>query len=276
MKKYSGKADTGMVVDIHVHCYPDEVAERSVTARSKKFRIVPATDGTVGGLKKSMAAAGVDVSVMQPIAMKPGQTVKMNRWSLAAMDSSVLSFGTIHPDFPEWRQEIKWLSENGFKGVKFHADCQGYTADDPKMLRLYEAVAGEGLIILLHSGEDRAFTHPFLCTPKRIAVILDTFPGAKVIAAHMGGYRHWDETENYLLGRDIYLDTAYSLHELGNERLKRIISQHGADKILLGTDSPWRDPALDIAIIKALDTDAEDINGILGNNAARLLGLKRG
>lgn len=263
-----------MVVDIHVHCYPDEVAERSITARSKKFRILPATDGTVNGLRKSMQAAGINVSVMQPIAMKPEQTVKMNRWSLEAMDTDVISFGTIHPDFPDWKQEIKWLAENGFRGVKFHADCQGYTADDPKMLRLYEAVAAEGLVILLHSGEDRAFTYPFLCTPKRIAVILDTLPGATIIAAHMGGYRHWDEMENYLLGREVCLDTAYSLHELGNERLERIIKQHGAGRIMLGTDSPWRDPALDISIIRSLDISTGDRDNILGSNAARLLNLQ--
>lgn len=262
-----------MVVDIHVHCYPDKVADKSISARSNKFGILPVTDGTVHGLKKSMQAAGVGLSVMQPIAMRPGQTVKMNRWSLENEEAGVMSFGTIHPDFPDWKQEIRWLAGNGFKGVKFHADCQGCTADDPKMLKLYEAIINEGLVILLHSGEDRAFKAPFLCTPKRIAVILDTFPGATVIAAHMGGHRHWDEMENYLLGRDVYMDTAYSLHELGSERLEDIISQHGADKIMLGTDSPWRDPALDIAIIKALKLPSEDIDGILGNNAARLLKL---
>ena len=264
-----------MVIDIHVHCYPDEVAERSILVRSKKFKIEPATDGTVSGLKKSMLKAGVDLSVMQPIAMKPEQTVKMNRWSANFKEGGVISFGTIHSDYPDWKQEIKWLAREGFKGVKFHADCQGYYADDKKMLDIYSAVLEAGMIILLHSGEDRAFKAPFHCTPERIGNILDTFEKAPIIAAHMGGYSYWDEAERHLLGRDIYLDTAYSIHEMGVERAENFIKQHGIDKILLGTDSPWRDPALDIELIKSFNMTGEEIDGILGNNAAKLLEISR-
>jgi uncharacterized protein len=57
-------------------------------------------------------------------------------------------------------------------------------------------------------------------------------------ASHMGGYRYWDDVEKFLLGRDIFFDTAYSIHELGVERAEKFIKQHVADKILFGTDSP--------------------------------------
>jgi len=262
-----------LIIDIHVHCFPDEVASRSVSIRSKMFRITPVIDGTVQGIKTSMIESGVDVCVLQPIAMKPEQTVKMNRWAINLRDKRVISFGTIHPDFPNWRQEIKRLAQEGIKGVKFHADCQGYYVDDTHMLRIYEAVFKEGLIALFHSGVDRAFSEPFYCTPARLRKVLDAFPGAPIIAAHMGGYRYWDETEKHLISRDIYFDTAYSIHELGIERAEKLIKQHGAEKILFGTDSPWRNQATDISLIKSLNLDHEAIDGILGNNAKRLLGM---
>lgn len=260
-----------MIIDIHTHCYPDEVAHRSISARSKKFAITPVTDGTFNGLKNSMQKSGVDLSVLQPIALKPQQTIKMNRWALNNRDESIISFGTIHPDFLDINKEIEWLVDEGFKGVKFHADCQGYYVDDPHMLKIYEKVLNSGLIILFHAGIDRAFREPFLCTPSKLRNVVDTFSGATMIAAHMGGYRYWDEVEEYLIGRDIYLDTAYSLHELGEERSVKFIKEHGADKVLFGTDSPWRLQSLDISLIKSLDLEIEEINAILGENAKRIL-----
>lgn len=242
-----------MIIDIHIHCYPDEVAERSVSVRAEKFGIKPELDGTVGGLKAAMKESGTDIGVLQPIAIKPEQTVKMNRWAASVSDDKVISFGTIHPDYADWKNEIRWLSDNGFKGVKFHADCQGYLADAPHMLDIYNEVFCAGLMILFHSGVDRAFTEPFNCTPERLEKILNTFPGAKIIAAHMGGFDYWDSVEKYLLGRDIYLDTAYSIPIMGKERAEKFIQLHGADKVLLGTDAPWSSQLKDIALIRSLN-----------------------
>jgi predicted TIM-barrel fold metal-dependent hydrolase len=260
-----------MIIDIHIHCYPDDVADRSTTARSQKFRIKPKTDGTIAALKASMAKAGVNLGVLQPIAMKPEQTIKMNKWAATRNEEGVISFGTVHPDFCDWKNEISRLAAQGFKGIKFHADCQGYFADDPHMLNIYEEVFNAGLIILFHSGLDRAFTEPFHCTPLRLSKVLDTFPGATMIAAHMGGFEYWDDVEKYLLGRDIYLDTAYSIPVMGKERTEKFIKQHGAEKVLFGTDSPWSDQAEEIARIRTLNLQMDEINGILGNNAKRIL-----
>jgi hypothetical protein len=55
-----------MIIDMHVHCYPNEVAAKSISARSQKFGIIPQTDGTLKGLKLSMARAGVALCVLQP------------------------------------------------------------------------------------------------------------------------------------------------------------------------------------------------------------------
>lgn len=44
----------------------------------------------------------------------------------------------MNPDYDDWLNEIKWLEAEGFKGVKFHADYQGYFVDDLCMLNIYE------------------------------------------------------------------------------------------------------------------------------------------
>lgn len=262
-----------MIIDIHTHCYPDDVAKRSVEVRSQRFHIPPVADGTVGGLKQKMQESGTDMAVMHPIALKPEQTEKMNRWAKAHMDDKVMCFGTLHPDYENWRDELKWLTDNSFKGIKFHADCQGYYADDIHMMHIYEAVFKAGMIGLFHCGTDLAFTSPYRCTPKRMRNVADAFRGANIIAAHMGGFRCWDDSEEYLVGENIYLDTTYSVHELGAERAVKMINRHGAEKVLFGTDSPWRRQIDDIALIKSFDLSQYEIAGMLGENAKKLLGL---
>lgn len=71
---------------------------------------------------------------------------------------------------------------------------------------------------------------PCHCPPERLKKVIDAFPGAPIIAAHMGGYGCWSQVEEFLLGRDIYLDTSYSFFDLGPERMKEIIKGHGAKK----------------------------------------------
>lgn len=111
------------------------------------------------------------------------------------------------------------------------------------------------------------------CTPLRLKKVLDAFPGSTIIAAHMGGYRYWDEVEKHLIGKDLYLDTTYSIEELGNEGMERLIKAHGLQKILFATDSPWSDLAKEIANIKSLNLGKEELDGILGGNARRILNL---
>jgi predicted TIM-barrel fold metal-dependent hydrolase len=57
------------------------------------------------------------------------------------------------------------------------------------------------------------------------------------------------------------------------EQFLRIVKNHGADKILFGTDSPWSRADEEIASIRALPLSEDEKSAILGGNAARLLTL---
>ena len=57
------------------------------------------------------------------------------------------------------------------------------------------------------------------------------------------------------------------------EQLYRIVSRHGWQRILLGSDCPWESAADAIADIRALSLPKEQEEGILGGNAAALLNL---
>jgi predicted TIM-barrel fold metal-dependent hydrolase len=262
-----------MIIDIHTHCFPDELAAKAIPLLSEKAGISAFLDGTLKQLKKSMSDAGISVSVLQPIATKPDQTTGVNRWAVSVQDDNIISFGTVHPEFFGWKDEIRRLSEASIRGVKFHPEYQDFFVDDPKLFPIYESLVDLGFIILFHAGVDLGYSYPYHCTPCRLKKVLETFPDATIVAAHMGGYRYWDEVERHLMGKNLYLDTSYSIEELGNDGAEKIIKTHGAQKILFGTDSPWLDQSKEVSLIKSLKLSDDEINGVLGGNAKCLLNL---
>lgn len=260
-----------MIIDIHTHCFPDEVAYKTIPILAENGGVNPSSDGTISGLKASMENANIQISVLQNIATKPRQTIPINRWAASVQSDSIISFGTIHPDFVDWKEEIEWLKKSDIKGIKFHPDYQSFFVDDEKMFPIYEKIFELGLIILFHAGLDIGLPEPYHCTPEKLKKVLTTFNGGKIIAAHMGGYKYWNDVEEYLLGRDIYLDTSYSYPDLEQDKMERIIKGHGVDKILFGSDSPWKDQKKEVQNIKSLNLNKEDFDMILYKNSQKLL-----
>jgi predicted TIM-barrel fold metal-dependent hydrolase len=262
-----------MIIDIHTHCFPDILAPKAISFLAKKGNVSPFADGTLAKLKKLMAEAKVDKSVILPIATKPEQTPVINRWAKDVSDHQIINFGTLHPDFSKWQDEIKWLQEQGIKGIKFHPEYQNFFVDEPRIFRFYEKIFDAGLIIIFHAGIDVGFPDTCHCTVKRLKKVIDSFSGAVIIAAHMGGYNLWEEVSEVLVGKNIYFDTSFSFHKLGAANMKKIIRAHGADKILFGTDSPWTKPGTEIQNLKSLNLSSEELRLILGDNAKRILNL---
>lgn len=262
-----------MVIDFHVHCFPDELAKRAVSSLSQCGGVKPATDGTVAGVRESMRRSGIDGSVIQSIATRPSQAGSITSWSKSIQAGDIFPFSSIHPASEKWREEITMIKEYGIKGIKFHPDYQEFFVDEPFMLPIYEHIFNCGLIVVFHAGVDIGLPPPVHCTPLMLRGVVRRFGGARVVAAHSGGFRCWDDVEKYLLGEDILLDTSYSIGWMDESQAIRIIKGHGHDKILFATDSPWADQGIELQKLKALKLGSEAEDAILYRNAARLLGL---
>ncbi|MGB9792563.1 MAG: amidohydrolase family protein [Thermacetogeniaceae bacterium] len=262
-----------MVIDFHTHCFPDELARRAIPLLASRAKIKPHVDGTVTDLCRSMRKAGIFLSVVQPVATRPQQVRKINEWARGNQRRELLFFAAFHPDLERPFEEIKRIKDQGFKGIKLHPDYQEFFVDEERMFPIYEAIFNEELIILFHAGVDVGLPPPVHCTPKRLANVLRLFPGGKVIAAHMGGYLCWDEVERELLGKEVFFDTSFSFCKLGKERMRRMILEHGPEKILFATDSPWTDQSEEVANIRSLGLPEDLTQKILGLNAASLIGF---
>lgn len=262
-----------MIIDIHTHAFPDALAQRAVTTLAARAGVPAYTDGTCASLVAAMRRAGVDRAVVAPIATKPTQARTITEWAIAVNRQypELICFGSIHPAQEDWAAEIDRLVAAGIAGVKFHHDYQQTFVDAPALLPIYRALADVGLIVLFHAGVDIGLPPPVHCPPERLARVLDAVPSLIAIGSHMGGYAQWEEVERCLVGRELYLDTSYSLTALGMERMTALITAHGAERILFGTDSPWTEHAAELANIRALPLAPAAIDAILGGNAKRLL-----
>lgn len=273
-----------MVVDFHTHCFPDSLALRAIPKLAAASGIRPHLDGTASGLRHSMREAGISLSVVQPVATRPQQVRKINAWAAeqeairrsARQPEQLLFFGSLHPDLEDWREEIRRIRRDGLLGIKLHPDYQGFFVDEERMWPIYEALLQEGLIILFHAGVDIGLPPPVHCTPERLARVLSRFPGGRIVAAHMGGFRQWESVVRHLVGKDIYFDTSFSFAELGAAGMSRLIRDHGPEKVLFGSDSPWTSQKESLTAIQHLDLPPDDRERILYRNALALLSLLPG
>lgn len=286
-----------MIIDIHTHAFPDKVASKAMETLEAMYGVKASSDGTVDALLAQMVKSGVDISVVLAVSTAPRQVVSINTWVSSlyqlgdAPRNPFIGFGTIHPQFEGYRDEIQRMKELGIKGVKFQPSFQEFYPDDERMFPVYEELIKAGLIILFHAGDEIKPVENIYSTPERLARTFDAMQGeisscdyrvrtgdkqrstAKIVIAHLGGYRMWDQVEEHLLGRDLYFGTSYVFGHLDSTRAARIIQSHGIDRILFGSDFPFSQQQTDIQAILELDITQEEKESILSSNASLLLGL---
>lgn len=260
------------IIDFHTHAFPDRIAAGALEALSKTSgSVVPQFDGTAGGLTAYAEENGIDHCVVLNIATNEKQQRNVNDFAISVNKGRIISFGSVYPYSESAFEELDRIKAMGLKGIKLHPDYQEFFVDDERLFPLYSHIAKLGLITVFHAGHDIGIFEPVHCSPERLAAILPYFGGVPVVAAHFGGYLQWYAVEEYLIGRDVYLDTAYSYSKMPYLHAKRIVEKHGADKILLGSDLPWCNTVDEIKFVDALGLSDTNRAKVLYENAARLL-----
>lgn len=176
-----------MIIDFHTHMFPHILAERALLKLSVDNRIEPYTDGTYEGLYASQKEAGIDCTVVLPIVTKPSQFRTVNGFASNYLEGEVISFGSMHPASPDWRDELKELKAMGFKGVKLHPDYQELYFNDILCKRAAAYASELGLIITVHAGVDPKCPEDVHCTPQMAAELIGDVRPEKLVLAHLGG-----------------------------------------------------------------------------------------
>ena len=266
-----------MRVDVHTHVWPDRIADAVAGNMEADLGFTPIAANTVAGIKAHMAASGVDKSVVLGVAARADQVRAANDWLISIADDNLVPFGAVHPDLADKGGEIRHLREHGVKGIKMHPVINGFYPDDPQWFPVYEEL-GEDMTLAIHAGRlpHQGADAPLYAAPERIANIVRRFPRLKVIALHLGGFYMLDEAERELMGHEnVLVDTTWppSIRELTADTLTAIIGKHGAHKVCFGTDYPLVDMGSESDYLASLPLTSGQVEGILGENARRFIGL---
>ncbi|MCD8390420.1 MAG: amidohydrolase family protein [Firmicutes bacterium] len=265
-----------MLIDFHTHIFPPRIAPRAVASlkagvkRETGGDSVNYTDATYDGLLRSMDENGVDISVVMPIVTNPEKPDGVNDYAKNVRNGRVVSFASVHPMQKDAPDAVKRIREYGFIGIKMHPEFQHCYIDSKESMAVLKAAEREGLYVTLHAGADIGMPPPVHCTPKRLKNALSELKGDRIIAAHLGGWRQWDDVEEYLVGTPIYMDTAFIADYIDPAQCARIIKTHG--RILFGSDSPWEEPRYTLEFLMSLGLDGEIIEKIKHKNAEEILG----
>jgi hypothetical protein len=267
-----------LIIDFHTHIYPEWVAAKILPAAKRKLKVAVPGTGSPEDLRRMMQAAGVAGSVLLPLAKGREDVSSLNDWvrSVSGESEELTAFGAVHPFMPDLEAELDRLANWGVKGVKMMPLLQEVYPDDPRCARLYEALIERKMILVAHAGRDPLDRQEVFGTPDRFARTIECYPDLRLVLAHLGGLRMWDDVRRHLLsaGGNVYFDTAYVSFYMGREEMGELIRDIGPERVIFGSDYPWEKPGKAAEIIKSLELcDAEE-QAILSKNAAKLLGIE--
>jgi hypothetical protein len=258
-------------------------------------------DPTGDGVIAAMEEAGIDFTLICMVddagypGLRPESVQKGNRMVGAAAarhPGRIAALCGIDPRRPEARDMLKQsIEEYGVSGMKYHPDY-GFDPTCPESYRVLEILAEHRGILLSHTGPLMPPSRPRFSDPMRLADLAVDFPEITVIAAHMGAvdWRPWANLAVFqpnLYGDLAMWDTlAFRHYDLFCRELRTIIDMVGPSKVLFGSDSPVypiAEPLRNwVRLFQDLPARApegarfmkEEVDAILGGNAAALLGLK--
>ncbi|MCH5202202.1 MAG: amidohydrolase family protein, partial [Oscillospiraceae bacterium] len=186
-----------MIIDFHTHTFPDKIAEKTIAYLAQKGNVTPYREGTLSSLKESMKKAGIDYSVVLPVATSKSQVESINRTALNLNNKDgIIYAGAIHPESENIEDILDGIKNAGLFGIKIHPDYQGAYFDDIRYIKIMEAAAKRDLITVTHAGFDVGYPDDIHCTPDHILNVLNSLNGLidnKLVLAHLGSCDNPDE-----------------------------------------------------------------------------------
>lgn len=261
------------IFDAHVHVFPEKIAEKATLATGDYYGVKMYSTGNIENINKELEKGIITKCLIHSTATRPDQVEHINDYiaGLVSENEKFVGFGTMHAGYEKIKEETDRIISLGLLGIKLHTDFQGFAIDDESAFPIYEAARGR-LPILFHVGDKKSD----LSAPEKVARICELFPDLTVIAAHLGGYSVWDRAEECLVGKykNLYFDASSSIDFMDLTQAKRIIKNHGTDKVLFGSDFPMHNPEGTIEKLLSLGFSKRDNDKILYKNAEKLLKIK--
>lgn len=279
-----------MIVDAHCHIMPPSFADRreELAACDATFaEILASPSARIADAPKLLEAMERD-GVGHAVVMGMGWSdydiaVEANDYLIEAVSANpgrLTGFASVNPAWGERAvAELQRCANAGLRGIgELHPDTQGFDITDAGLMAPVMGLArGLSLPVLIHCSEPAGHRYPGKgkTTPDKIWRFIENFPDNAIICAHWGGglpfYSLMPEVAAAL--SNVYFDSAASPFLYRPEIYPAVASLVGAERILFATDYPLMRQARPLAEVAGQPLSEGDRRRILGENAARLLGL---
>lgn len=258
--------------DAHAHIYPGKIAEKATAAVGAFYDLNMENVGIPHLLAEAGKKAGIEKFLVSSVATKLEQVRSISEFIAEKCRKypEFVGLAAWHQDITDLDGEFDRIMELGLKGIKLHPDFQKFNIDDPGMMDVYREAHRRGLPVLFHTGDDRTE----YSSPARLARVIDKIPEFTCIAAHLGGYRRWDEAAKILRGANVYIDTCSSLAFVEPEEARESIAHFGVDHTMFGTDFPMWSPDAELERFFRLELSPEENQRILYGTFAQLFGIE--
>lgn len=266
-----------MLIDFHVHMFPDAIAARTIDKLQRVSGFIPLTDGTQAASRALLRQNGCDLGVVMPIATNAHQQRSVNDWVKSIQGDGLVCFGSVYPTAQDTLDELAYIKSIGLHGVKLHPDYQNFFVDDPAVYSVYECMQELELPLMFHAGVDPLSPNLVHSRPAAIARVARDFPQLTVIAAHMGGFSEFEEAMRCVLSaglENLYIDVSMSMLLQPPEVIRACILRHGAERVLFATDMPWSDGRATAEMIRGMGLSQREEELIFYRNALRILGME--
>jgi hypothetical protein len=299
-----------MIIDVHCHVWEEEFLSEELRAilagiaNRNKFDLDLILDGGPERLVSEMDDAGIDKTVILGLDY---EFLFKGKVSYREYNNKVAEYINEYPDRligfagidPRREKEAiveleRCIEELGFKGVKLWP-LIGFYPDDIKFYPFYEHVEDLGTIILCHTGMGPSKSYLKYNKPMYVDTIAVDFPSINIIMAHMSDPWFDEAIAVATKNPNVYLDISGLEPYLIRapfafiQNLLQAKMSCGIEKILFGSDWPLFTPILSlqeyaerikkmklpppIKVMGMPEFTTEEVNKILGDNAAKLLGL---
>lgn len=172
-----------LIIDFHVHIFPDNIANRAVGKLADISGLTPFTDGTLKDTMSKAKDCNIDLCVLLNIATKPSQQKSINDEAsrISSQYEMFTSFGSVHPDAEDCLDELYRIKDLGIKGIKLHPDYQGFFAFDNKVLPIYDLCGKLSLPVVLHAGWDCYSPDVMHAKPEDLSKVAKAYPHTKFV-----------------------------------------------------------------------------------------------
>ena len=282
--------DGQLIIDAHCHILPPSFAQRrhELAAHDATFAAILANPNAriadAPSLLRAMSRDGVDHAVVMgmgwtalPVAVEANDYIIE---AVAAHPSQITGFASVNPAWGGAAvEEAKRCAAAGLRGIgELHPDTQGIDITDAAtMAPLMDLASSLNLPLLLHCSEPVGHQYPGKgkTTPDKVWRLIENFPDNTIICAHWGGglpfYALMPEVGAAL--QNVYFDSAASPFLYNSGVYRAVAGIAGPERILFATDYPLMRYSRPLSELSGEPMPECLRRRILGENAARLLGL---